>query len=179
MSRVAIPSEIVTVRLKLRRASPDDLAPLHAILSDPRAMRYWSTRPHVDLEETRRWLDGMLEAAPDESDDFILELGGRVVGKAGCWRLPEIGYILHPDYWGRGLANEALIAILDHVFAAHDLGAVTADVDPRNEASLRLLARLGFEETGRADRTYEVAGEVSDSVYLALARGAWRAAHGV
>lgn len=139
-------------------------------------MRYWSTPPHADLDETRSWLGRMLEAGPDESDDFILELDGRVVGKAGCWRLPEIGYILHPDCWGRGLATEALSAILDHVFAAHDLGAVTADVDPRNQASLRLLARLGFEETGRAACTYEVAGEASDSVYLALARSSWPAA---
>ena len=164
------PVELLTPRLRLRRAEPGDLAPLHAILSDQRAMRYWSSPPHRDVAVTRAWLDDMIAA--EDSDDFVVELGGRVIGKAGCWRLPEIGYILHPDVWGQGLATEALSAVIAHVFAAHDIEAITADVDPRNAASLRLLARLGFSETGRASATWEIAGEVCDSVYLALPRAA-------
>ena len=162
--------ELRTARLKLRRAAPDDLGALHEILSDPVAMRFWSSPPHRDLERTRAWLDGMIADGPPLSDDFVIELEGRVIGKAGCWRLPEIGYILHPRYWGQGFAAEACRAVIAHVFGAYDLEAITADVDPRNSASLRLLKRLGFIETGRATATYEVEGEVSDSVYLALRR---------
>jgi ribosomal-protein-alanine N-acetyltransferase len=163
-------TEIITPRLRLRRACADDLEPVHAILSNPLATRYWSTPPHTDREQTREWLEGMIAAAPEVSDDFIVECDGRVVGKAGCWRLPEIGYILHPDYWGRGLATEALTAVIAHLFAGRDVGAITADVDPRNEASLKLLARLGFVETHRAQRTWLVGDEWCDSVYLALPR---------
>jgi RimJ/RimL family protein N-acetyltransferase len=171
----AAPIELVTPRLKLRRAAPGDLADLHAVLSDPRAMRYWSTPPHADLGQTRAMLAGMIEAPADEADDFVVVApGGRVVGKAGCWRLPEIGYILHPDFWGQGLAFEAVSAAIAHVFAAQAIMAITADVDPRNAASLKLLARLGFEETSRATGTFEVAGELCDSVYLALSRSGWR-----
>jgi RimJ/RimL family protein N-acetyltransferase len=164
--------ELVTSRLKLRRAAPDDLAALHEILSDPRAMRFWSSPPHRDLEQTRGWLEAMIADGPPRSDDFVIEHGGRVIGKAGCWRLPEIGYILHPRCWGQGFAAEACHAVIAHVFATYDLPAITADVDPRNDASLRLLARLGFVETGRAAATYEIEGEISDSVYLALPRPA-------
>jgi ribosomal-protein-alanine N-acetyltransferase len=162
--------ELVTARLTLRRAAPDDLAALHEILSDPAAMRFWSSPPHRDLERIRAWLAGMIADGPPLSDDFVIEHAGRVIGKAGCWRLPEIGFILHPRYWGQGFAAEACRAVIAHVFAAYDLEAITADVDPRNEASLRLLSRLGFVETGRATATYEIEGEVSDSVYLALRR---------
>ena len=169
----AEPIELVTPRLKLRRAGPGDLMDLHAVLSDRKAMRYWSTPPHANLEQTRVMLAGMIDASADEADDFVVELGGRVIGKAGCWKLPEIGYILHPDCWGQGLAHEAVSAAIEHVFAAHAISAIAADVDPRNAASLRLLARLGFVETGRATGTVEVAGEVCDSVYLALSRDAW------
>jgi RimJ/RimL family protein N-acetyltransferase len=171
MNRSA-PLELRTPRLRLRRAEPGDLEALHAILSDTRAMRYWSSPPHQDIAQTRAWLDDMIAA--EDSDDFIVELGGRLIGKAGCWRLPEIGYILRPDAWGQGFATEALTAAIAHIFSAHDLDAITADVDPRNTASLRLLARLGFAETGRASATWEIAGEVCDSVYLALARAAFR-----
>jgi ribosomal-protein-alanine N-acetyltransferase len=163
--------ELRTERLTLRRARPDDLDAFHAILSDPAAMRYWSSAPHQAPEQTREWLDGMLADGPPESDDFVIELDGRAIGKAGCWRVPQIGYILHPDYWGKGVASEAVSAVIAHVFAAYDhVDAITADVDPRNEASLKLLARLGFVETGRAAATNEINGEVCDSVYLALPR---------
>jgi ribosomal-protein-alanine N-acetyltransferase len=166
--------ELVTARLRLRRATPGDLAAMHEILSDPATMRFWSSPPHRDLEQTRVWLEAMIADGPPHSDDFVIEHDGRVIGKAGCWRLPEIGYILHRRCWGQGFAAEACRAVIAHVFAAYDLPAITADVDPRNQASLRLLARLGFVETGRATATYEIEGEISDSVYLALPRPAPR-----
>jgi RimJ/RimL family protein N-acetyltransferase len=100
----------------------------------------------------------------------VIERQGRVIGKAGCWRLPEIGYILHPDYWGRGFAREALEAIIPRMFETHPIDAIVAEVDPRNGASLGLLARLGFAETGRAARTLKVGEEWCDSVYLSLPR---------
>ena len=144
---------------------------MHAILSHPGAMRYWSTPPHADLERTREWLADMI-ASEAEGEDFILEFEGRAIGKAGCWKLPEIGYILHPDYWGRGLAREALASIIQYIFATHPIEQIVADVDPRNQGSLNLLARLGFVETGRAANTWKVGDEWSDSVYLALRRPA-------
>lgn len=164
--------EIVTDRLRLRRARPTDLDDLHAVLSHPLAMRFWSTPPHADREQTRAWLAGMIASPPELSDDFVVELEGRVVGKAGFYRLPDIGYILHPDVWGRGYATEALTAVVAHVFATRGVERLTADVDPRNAASLRLLDKLGFVETARASRTWLIGDEWCDSVYLALDRPA-------
>jgi [ribosomal protein S5]-alanine N-acetyltransferase len=163
--------EIRTARLLLRRARPGDLAGLHPILSDPAAMRYWSTLPHRSLDETRDWLDSMIAETPgEERDDFIVEHEGRVIGKAGCWRLPEIGFILHPEFWRLGLAREALEAIIPRLFRRYAIPAITADVDPRNTASLALLRSLGFVQTGRAERTWLIGEEYCDSIYLALAR---------
>ena len=164
--------EIATPRLRLRSAQAGDLDAMHAILSDPVAMRYWSSLPHVDIAETRVWLDDMIAAPPETSCDFIVERDGVAIGKAGCWRAPEVGYILHPDHWGRGLAREAMAAAIPVVFARLDLPELIAEVDPRNTASLNLLARLGFVETGRAAHTWKIGDEWSDSVYLALSRPA-------
>ena len=167
--------EIETPRLRLRPARASDEVALHAILSHEVAMLYWSTLPHEGLECTRAWLQAMIDIAPGEGEDFIVEQGGRVVGKAGLFRFPEIGFILHPDCWGRGLAREALEPVLDRAFAVHGLERVVADVDPRNAASLRLLDRLGFRETGRRRRTYRIGGRWCDSVDLALDRHDWQA----
>ena len=160
---------ITTDRLILRRARMADLDDVHAMLSHPAAMRYWSTPEHETLDESRSWLAGMVAGAPGE-DDFLIEHQGRVIGKAGAWRLPEVGFLLHPDHWGKGLAHEAMTAVIAHLFAAHDVTELTAEADPRNAASLRLLARLGFVETGRATRTMQWRDEWCDSVYLALPR---------
>ncbi len=162
--------EIRTARLRLRRARIEDLDALHAVLGNSEATRYWSTPPHASVAQTREWLQSMIDAPPDASDDYVVEYEGRVIGKAGCWRLPEIGFILHPDVWGRGLAREALEAVIPHLFSRFPIEAVTADVDPRNAASLGLLKSLGFVETGRGKGTWQVGDELCDSVYLALPR---------
>ena len=163
---------IITERLRLRRARMEDLEDIHAVLSHPAVMRYWSTPEHETLEQSRDWLTALVEGGPD-SDEYVVEREGRVIGKAGAWKLPELGYMLHPDHWGQGLGHEALRAVIGHLFATHDVAALTADVDPRNAASLRLLAKLGFVETGRAERTIRWRDEWSDSIYLALPRAAW------
>nr|WP_221205154.1 GNAT family N-acetyltransferase [Brevundimonas mediterranea] len=158
----------------MRRARPGDVDDLHQVFSSPDAMRWWSTTPHETREQTVEWLESMIAADPENSDDFVIQAQGRVIGKAGFWRLPEIGYILHPDYWGRGLATEALTAVIDHVIATRDTDGVTADVDPANVASIRLLGRLGFEQTGAASRTWQVGGVWMDSLYFGLDRDRWK-----
>jgi RimJ/RimL family protein N-acetyltransferase len=166
--------EIRTSRLILRSARADDLEAMHAVLSDPRATVWWSTPPHETLDQTRAWLDDMIANGPDHPD-FVVELDGRVIGKAGFYVLPDVGYILHPDVWGQGLASEAVGAVIDHVFRTLDLDTLTADVDPENAASIRLLERLGFVRTGFAERTWNVGGVWKDSIYYALS-GADRSA---
>jgi [ribosomal protein S5]-alanine N-acetyltransferase len=163
-------SAITTGRLTLRRARIEDLDEIHAVLSNKEAMRFWSTLPHTTVEESRIWLRSMIDAPAGAGDDYLIEYEGRVIGKAGCWRLPDIGFILHPDYWGRGIAREALEAVIPRVFSSFPVAALTADVDPRNAASLALLKGLGFVETGRAKGTWDLGGELCDSVYLALPR---------
>ncbi|KPF79021.1 GNAT family N-acetyltransferase [Novosphingobium sp. AAP93] len=157
-----------TERLLLRPVRADDIDALHAIMRQPQAMAYWSTPPHSTLAETADLLDAMISIPSGEGEDFVIEFKGRLIGKAGLYRFPDIGYLLDPAFWGRGLATEALRAVISRAFEVHRLPRIQADVDPRNAASLRLLARLGFRETHRQARTWLVGGEWCDSVYLAL-----------
>lgn len=151
----------------MRRARRDDAPAMHRIMRNPAAMRYWSTPPHAELAETERWIASMIEVDPAESDDFILTLDGALIGKLGAWKLPEVGFLVDPAHWGRGYAIEAMTAFVDR---RRSLGSseLTADVDPRNLASLRLLERAGFVETHRASGTWQVGDELCDSVYLKL-----------
>ncbi|MEM9974192.1 MAG: GNAT family N-acetyltransferase [Pseudomonadota bacterium] len=159
-----------TARLTLRAARPGDLADLHAVYGDARTMRYWSTAPHAGLMETKRWLEGLIAASGDTPPYLVIEHEGRAIGTAGVHEGAEIGFILHADYWRRGLMREAFEALIPYLFEVTGAETLTADADPRNTASIALMAALGFEETGRAERTFCVNGEWSDSVYLRLTR---------
>jgi RimJ/RimL family protein N-acetyltransferase len=159
--------EIRTERLILRRALMDDVAAMHAIMSNPQAMRYWSTPPHAELAETERWIASMVGADMAISDDFIVTLDGQLIGKLGTWRIPEIGFLIDPAYWGKGYALEALAGFIER---RRRLGSthLTADADPRNAASIGLLERAGFVETHRASGTWLVGDELCDSIYFRL-----------
>ncbi|GGE78531.1 N-acetyltransferase [Sphingomonas prati] len=150
-----------------------DLQAFHEIMSDGRAMAFWSTPPHVDETQTQEWLAAMVGIQPSDGEDFVIEHEGLTIGKAGFYRFPEIGFILHPICWGRGLATEALSAVIVRAFVQHKLPAIEADVDPRNTAALGLLTRLGVHEIGRQAAAWQVGGEWCDSVYLRLTADRW------
>ena len=104
--------QIKTERLLLRRASANDAEAFHNILSNSRAVAFWSTLPHTNLAETEAWLNAMVNIDPSVGEDFVIEHEGRVIGKAGLYQFPEVGFILHPDQWGKGYAREALTAVI-------------------------------------------------------------------
>ncbi len=134
-------------------------------------MRYWSTLPHTDIRETEEWVRGSVEAQnAGTAHDFAVLHEDVPVGRIAFWNGPEIGFFFGPEHQGKGFASEALKAMI--AFGFDDLGfaEIQADVDPDNEASLRLLERNGFVRTGFAKNTFEIGGRFFDSVYLALKR---------
>lgn len=186
--------ELQSPRLLLRRAREDDLLDLHAILSNEDVMRYGypvpspdrlgnthnltrSTPPHRKLTETRDWLKGMIEAPRNGVRDFFVEVRspsqttpGPMIGHIGCWGGHEIGFNVNKTYWRQGYASEALGLLLEHLWSTTKMTKITADVDPRNEACLRLLKKFGFAETGFAKNTFKTHMGWCDSVYLTLRR---------
>jgi RimJ/RimL family protein N-acetyltransferase len=84
---------------------------------------------------------------------FLVLEDGVVVGDCGWFGPPdedgevEIGYGLAPSARGRGLGTETVRLLVEWV-TAQGARSVRAEVLPGNEPSLRLLARLGFEDTG-------------------------------
>jgi ribosomal-protein-alanine N-acetyltransferase len=161
---------LITKRLILRAAKQDDLMDLYAIFSDPRAMRYWSTPPHQSPERTQENLDRLIVSGRNLLTYFVIEMDGRAIGTAGMHKTDEVGFLLHPDYRRQGIVTEAMDAIIPYLFDVSDHAQLTADADPRNAASVGILKSLGFQETHRAENTFCINGEWSDSVYFALQR---------
>lgn len=161
---------ICTDRLVLRPVEDGDLDDLFRIYSDPMVMRYIS-EPHPDRARTARMIEAIKASHAETGLEFVVERQGEVIGKSGLWKIAEIGYAFRPDQWGQGIGREAVGAVVTAGLARFpELEAITAEIDPRNLASARLLTRLGFVETHREERTTKLGGEWCDSGYWQLTR---------
>ncbi|EXJ58379.1 hypothetical protein A1O7_05804 [Cladophialophora yegresii CBS 114405] len=138
-----------------------------------------STLPHTNPSETSTWVQRMTAAAQNGVSDFIIvhKATASPIGKIGVWQDQEIGFLLSRSYWGQGLAQEALHGVLPYLFGEKGMEEITADVDPRNHRSIRLLERVGFVTTGFKERTWEIGSEWVDSLYLGLRRERWEGGH--
>jgi len=70
--------------------------------------------------------------------------------------------------------REALAALLDFSFGTLKLRRLEADVDPRNENSLRILDKLGFKREGLLRERWNVGDEIQDTTFLGLLAKEWR-----
>jgi len=112
---------------------------------------------------------------------IVLPDTGVVIGEASLrvhslsHRGGEIGYVLHPDQQGRGLATEATAELLRLGFADLGLHRIIGTCSAGNLASARLMERLGMRREGHLRGSRLVKGEWRDELVYAILAGEWRA----
>lgn len=150
------PSRISTDRLVVRRFTPDDGEGLHAYLSRPEVVQF---EPYG--VQTRSQCDALAASRAHGRAFWAVCLrDGTLVGNLYLhhdepreWHGYTLGYVFHPDHWHQGYATEACRALLDVCFDQWGAHRVVAHCDPRNEASWRLLERLGLRREGHFRRS--------------------------
>jgi len=143
---------IPTERLRLRWLTSGDVPALAAIFGDPEVCRFWSrpVLPNLAAAEALH-LDIVGGFAARSLFQWgIAERGtNAVVGTCTLaalsseHRRAEVGFALARAVWGRGYIAEALPVMIGFAFSTLDLHRLEADVDPRNERSIRALERVG------------------------------------
>jgi RimJ/RimL family protein N-acetyltransferase len=169
---------VTTDRLTLRPVVPDDAGAFLSWRASADVVRYmyqppWD-RPTAEAK-LRTWSSAPFE---DVGDVLVLavELGGDVVGEAMLkWaagpRQAEVGYALHPDVGGRGLATEAARATLRLAFVTYGFHRVYARIDEENLASVRVVERLGMRQEARlVESDLRDGGWSTELVYAILDR---------
>jgi ribosomal-protein-alanine N-acetyltransferase len=183
-------TELTTERLVLRLARPADVPAIrYSARKNLEHLRPWTARPPPGEDPTsltavskevlrtrKAWKRGEGHAFwmfdPD-SDERVL---GRVQLSSilrGAFQNAYLGYWCDGDHQGRGLTTEAVRAVVGCAFELLELHRVQAAVMPRNVASLRVLAKLGFRREGLAERYLQIAGAWEDHVILAVTREEW------
>jgi [ribosomal protein S5]-alanine N-acetyltransferase len=145
---------IETARLRLRPMRDGDLDALAAIYEDPRVARWIGEHAREDVAREIAY-HAEQQAAHGYSFWAVEDrASGRFLGDCGLQPLQhrgpeiELGYDLHPDAWGRGVATEAARAALTYAFGPLGLDRVVAVVKPDHVASQRVLEKAGMRRVG-------------------------------
>jgi len=172
-----------TERLLLRETSPKDVEGVFAMESDPVAMRYWNTPPMEEIAQAQKAVARAMSHFPNRVSlrwSIVRKADEIFIGHVSLFSFRdqsavcEIGYGLGRPYWHQGYMHEALTAVIDYAFGPFGARRLEADTDPRNEASIRALERLGFRREGLLRERWVVGDEISDTALLGLLAREWR-----
>ncbi len=169
---------IETPRLVLRDFRAADLEAVHAYASRDEVARYLIWGPNTPAQ-SREAIEGFLEdqrRRPRTHYDvgMVLKPQGALIGGVGLrisdWenRTGDVGYVVHPDYWGYGLAEEAARALIEAGFTQLGLRRIVAFCDQRNKASARVMERLGMRREGAFRQSKLIQGEWRDEYLYAV-----------
>jgi len=173
-------------RIVMRKITKTDAQDMYDYACDPEVTRYLLWQPHESLSYTKRYLDEVMRQYKAHNFfDFaiVCKEDGRMIGTCGFTRLDpvnhsaEIGYVLSPAYWGRGIANEAVEIILRFAFCNLGVHRVEARYMPGNAASRRVMEKKGMVFEGVERDAIYVKGAYQDVGKCAILRSEYLASH--
>jgi len=147
---------ITTERLILRTWSPADAEEVFAFWGEPEVMKYVEGGPAKDVESVRRGLAIGNAAYLEHGASLwavVEKSTNRLVGACGFHQAEkpdslELAYHFHSEVWGRGYATEAASACVEWALKSHGAGMVIAYTHPENQASERVLVKVGMSFLG-------------------------------
>ena len=170
--------EINTERLLLRKLADPDADILFSMRSSETVMKYIDKERTKDIDETLLLIRKINDAA--EAGEGITwamafpEKPEELIGTIGFWRImhqhyrAEIGYMLHPDHWSKGLMKEAVNALIRYGFDSMKLHSIEAHINPGNEASAGLLEKTGFVREAYFKEDFYFRGRFLDTAIYSL-----------
>lgn len=167
-----------TERLLLREHNIDDATALFDMRRNEEVMRYIDRERPKTIEDIyafiRKLNQGFKEGQNLAWVIALKDTPQQMIGSIGYWRtdLPnhraEIGYMLQPDYWRKGIVSEALKATIAFGFNEAKFHSINANINPGNNASRALLLKHGFIKEAYFREDYYFNGKFMDSEIYGL-----------
>lgn len=153
---------LTTNRLILRDISILDARDMYEYACLPYVGPQAGWKPHGSIDETIRVIQIFIETK--KSGDLgvwaiVDKKTGKMIGTIELYNYvprykAELGYVLNPTFWGRGLVVEAGKALLKYAFNTLGLKRVEAGAFIDNHQSIRVCEKLGFKREGIARKGY-------------------------
>ena len=129
------------MELIIRKMKEGDLEPLHRLLSDPEVMKYME--PPYTLEQTKEFLESALEEEPAV---WTVEGDGKFIGYV-IWHdyeedTMELGWVLLPEYWGKGIATALTKQLMEKTAAEGKKPVI--ECDPEQPVTKHIAEKTGF-----------------------------------
>ena len=144
-----------TENLILRPFKDEDVDDYFGVLDSPEVRRWLHIPESLDRSEAWQqmaWFVGQWELRGTGHWALEEKKSGQFVGRAGLhrperhdWPGVEVGWLLHPDYWGRGYATEAGAVAVRYGFEDLQVDKLFSCILPENHRSQAVAKRLGFE----------------------------------
>ena len=183
MVQAQLPDRLETDRLVLRVRTIANAEDIHAYASLPEVAYPAGFPPVKTLEDEIYYLEHILPERNQKENlpsgyGIVVKGTDKVIGSVDFPRrheddVLEIGYTLHPDYWGRGYVPEAARALIDLAFKDLGLHKIELTCFDYNVQSQQVAEKLGFTFEARIRDRKDVQGNRCDSLTYGLLRSEW------
>lgn len=162
-----------TPRLLLREHDVMDVPALFKLRTNEAVMQYIDRERPQSEKEIQTFINLFNDAfLCGQNCAWVIALQDnpeQMIGSIGYWKTDlanhraEIGYMLHPNYWRKGIISEALKATLNFGFDVINFHTVQANINPKNNASRQLLLKNGFTQEAYFKQDYLFNGVFLDT----------------
>ncbi|MGO4904180.1 GNAT family N-acetyltransferase [Flavobacterium sp. W20_MBD1_R3] len=166
-----------TERLLLRRVDATDIKEILALRSNPETMKY-IPRPLLQSDEEAlehiAMIDTKIRANEGINWAITLKNNPKLIGIIGHYRIKpenyraELGYMLLPEYHGKGIVSEAVEKAVNYGFQVMKLHSIEAIIDPENNASAKVLEKNGFVKEAHLKEYEFFEGRFLDTVIYSI-----------
>ncbi len=164
-------------RLLLRQITPEDVKEVFELRSNAETMKYIPRPLTTNIEEAMEHIKMIQEKLEkNEGINWAITLKGhtKLIGIIGHYRMKwehfrsEIGYMILPQFHGKGIATEAIKLMVDYGFNQMNMHSLEGIIDPANTASARVLEKNGFVKEAHFKENEFYDGKFLDSVVYSL-----------
>ncbi|QLB49576.1 GNAT family N-acetyltransferase [Streptococcus sanguinis] len=180
MEQARLPDRLETERLVLRVRTVADAVDIHAYASLPEVAYPAGFPPVKTLEDEIYYLEYILPERIKKENlpagyGIVIKGTDKIIGSVDFNHrheddVLEIGYTLHPDYWGRGYVPEAARALIDETFKELGLHKIELSCYSHNLQSQRVAEKLGFTLEARIRDRKDAQGNRCDGLIYGLLR---------
>jgi [ribosomal protein S5]-alanine N-acetyltransferase len=166
-----------TERLILRRVLPSDVKEMFELRSNPETMKYIPRPLLTNHEEALAHIQMMEDKIEtNEGINWAITLKGddKMLGVIGHYRIKpehyraEVGYMILPEYHGKGITTEAVQCVVDYGFNTMQLHSIEGVIDPENGASEKVLQKCGFVKEAHFKENEFYDGKFIDAVVYSI-----------